>query len=78
MSMKDTVMVCAAGLLISWREVPPLLRQKRFRELLVYVLMLGLGVWLSIIAVSFTAVPTPLHLIELIFQPVLQMLKYVF
>lgn len=78
MSVKVNLVVSAVGIIISAKELPLLRRKKSIREILVYLLLLGIGVWLSIMAGNLEQVVTPLIIIETIFKPVIQMLKYIF
>lgn len=78
MSITSILIICSIGLLVSLRDFPTLLRQRKIKELSIYVMMLGLGTWLSILGVNLEQLPSPLVLIEIIYNPIQQMLKHIF
>jgi len=64
-----TVIICIA-LAIAAKDLPGLYRKHRFKDIFVYIIMLGLGTWLSILAAKLEVTPSPLVLIEIIYNPV--------
>ncbi|MEK3948859.1 MULTISPECIES: hypothetical protein [Paenibacillus] len=64
-----TVIICI-GLAIAAKDLPGLYRKHRFKDMFVYIIMLGLGTWLSVLAAKSEVTPSPLVLIEIIYNPV--------
>jgi len=69
------LLVLIVFLAIIWLEVPPLVRQKMWRELIVFSLFMLIGMALSIPQVLGIPVPSPNGPIELIFQPFADWMK---
>lgn len=62
------ILLIAASIL--WMEVPPLLEKKYKKELLVFSILLTIGIGLSIAQGLGKAIPNPLDLLTLVFQPI--------
>ncbi|KAF6577935.1 MULTISPECIES: hypothetical protein [Paenibacillus] len=72
-----TIIICIA-LAIAAKDFPGLYRKHRFKDMFVYIIMLGLGTWLSILAAKLEVTPSPLILIETIYNPVNAFISHVF
>ncbi|MBO3282805.1 hypothetical protein MKY98_04135 [Paenibacillus sp. FSL M8-0228] len=72
-----TIIICI-GLAIAAKDLPGLYRKHRFKDMFVYIVMLGLGTWLSILAAKLEVTPSPLILIEIIYNPVNAFISHVF
>ncbi|MNE86012.1 hypothetical protein D3C80_1830680 [compost metagenome] len=78
MNLKTSSLVIMIGLAIALRVIPPVLRKRKIKELLLYSCMLIIGVWISILGADSEQVPSPLLFIEVIYTPVNRMLQYLF
>jgi hypothetical protein len=58
------------GVIISLFEIPPLVKKKWWREIIVYFLLLSAGLMLSILLCLNVPIPSPLDLIIKIYSPV--------
>ncbi|QYK65639.1 hypothetical protein [Paenibacillus sp. S02] len=76
--MLATIIVICIGLAIAVKDLPGLYRKRRFKDMLVYILMLGLGTWLSVLAVKLEVTPSPLILIEMIYNPINTFVSHLF
>lgn len=76
--MLSTIIVICIGLAIAIKDLPGLFRKRRFKDMLVYIIMLGLGTWLSVLAVKLEVTPSPLILIEMIYNPVNTFVSHLF
>ncbi|WP_258297305.1 hypothetical protein [Paenibacillus peoriae] len=76
--MLATIIVICIGLAIAVKDLPGLYRKRRFKDMLVYILMLGLGIWLSVLAVKLEVTPSPLILIEMIYNPINTFVSHLF
>ncbi|SEK10367.1 hypothetical protein [Paenibacillus polymyxa] len=72
-----TVIICI-GLAIAAKDLPGLYRKHRFKDMFVYIIMLGIGTWLSVLAAKSEVTPSPLLLIEIIYNPVNAFVSHVF
>ncbi|WP_342425649.1 hypothetical protein [Paenibacillus sp. FSL L8-0502] len=72
-----TIIICI-GLAIAAKDLPGLYRKHRFKDMFVYIVMLGLGTWLSILAAKLEVTPSPLILIEIIYNPVNAFISHIF
>lgn len=72
-----TIIICIA-LAIATKDLPGLYRKHRFKDMFVYIIMLGLGTWLSVLAAKSEVTPSPLVLIEIIYNPVNAFVSHVF
>ncbi|AZH28041.1 MULTISPECIES: hypothetical protein [Paenibacillus] len=72
-----TVIICI-GLAIAAKDLPGLYQKHRFKDMFVYIIMLGIGTWLSILAAKSEVTPSPLILIEIIYNPVNAFVSQVF
>ncbi|KOS02251.1 hypothetical protein [Paenibacillus polymyxa] len=72
-----TIIICIA-LAIATKDFPGLYRKHRFKDMFVYIIMLGLGTWLSVLAAKSEVTPSPLVLIEIIYNPVNAFVSHVF
>ncbi|AOK91272.1 hypothetical protein [Paenibacillus polymyxa] len=68
--MLITIVIICIGLAIAAKDLPGLYRKHRFKDMFVYIIMLGLGTWLSVLAAKSEVTPSPLVLIETIYNPV--------
>ncbi|APB72615.1 hypothetical protein PPYC1_20555 [Paenibacillus polymyxa] len=76
--MLATIIVICIGLAIAVKDLPGLYRKHRFKDMLVYIIMLGLGTWLSVLAVKLEVTPSPLILIEIIYNPINTFVSHLF
>ncbi|MGG4219269.1 hypothetical protein ABEW32_13695 [Paenibacillus jamilae] len=76
--MLITIVITCIGLAIAVKDLPGLYRKHRFKDMFVYIIMLGLGTWLSILAAKLEVTPSPLILIEIIYNPVNAFVSHVF
>lgn len=51
-------------------ELPPLIKQRMWREICAFLMLLALGVFLSMAQALDINIPNPVQAIEYIFQPV--------
>lgn len=58
------------GLLIAWIELPKLLKEQAYKEIIVFSLLLICGVGLSILVILRVELPNPLDLLMVIFTPI--------
>lgn len=58
------------GAIISLFEIPPLIKKKWWREVIVYFLLLSGGLTLSVLLCLNVSIPSPLELIIKIYSPV--------
>nr|WP_263327770.1 hypothetical protein [Neobacillus sp. Marseille-Q6967] len=58
------------GAIISLFEIPPLVKKKWWREIVIYLLLLSAGITLAILLSKDVTIPTPLDWIMKIFSPV--------
>ncbi|ADO54812.1 hypothetical protein NS115_04995 [Paenibacillus jamilae] len=72
-----TVIICI-GLAIAAKDLPGLYRKHRFKDMFVYIIMLGIGTWLSVLAAKSEVTPSPLVLIEIIYNPVNAFVSHIF
>ena len=72
-----TVIICIS-LAIAAKDLPGLYRKHRFKDMFVYIIMLGIGTWLSVLAAKSEVTPSPLVLIEIIYNPVNAFVSHVF
>nr|WP_254207928.1 hypothetical protein [Paenibacillus sp. AK121] len=75
--MITTVIICI-GLAIAAKDLPGLYRKHRFKDMFVYIIMLGIGTWLSVLAAKSEVTPSPLVLIEIIYNPVNAFVSHIF
>jgi hypothetical protein len=69
------LLVIAAFALIIFTEVPPLVKQKMWRELIAFSVFLIIGMMLSIPQALGIKIPSPNNAIEVIFRPFSGILK---
>jgi len=58
------------GLLIAWIELPKLLKEQAYKEIIVFSLLLVCGVGLCILVILRIELPNPLDLLMVIFTPI--------
>jgi hypothetical protein len=58
------------GAIISLIEVPPLVKKKWWREIIVYLILLSVGMTLAILISKDVTIPTPIDLLTKIYSPV--------
>jgi hypothetical protein len=58
------------GTIICLFEIPPLVKKKYWREIIVFFLLLSVGLTLSILVIKNVTMPSPLELIAKIYSPV--------
>ena len=58
------------GAIISFFEIPPLVKKKWWREIIVYFLLLSAGMTLAILLSKDVSIPTPVDWITKIFSPI--------
>ncbi|MGM0876084.1 MAG: hypothetical protein ACQEWV_15225 [Bacillota bacterium] len=59
------------GAFITFFEIPPLVKKKCWREIMVFFLLLTPGLALSVLLSKNVNIPTPLDLITKIYSPVI-------
>ncbi|MDQ1003413.1 hypothetical protein QFZ28_003813 [Neobacillus niacini] len=62
--------ILLTGAIITFFEIPPLVKKKWRREMIVYFLLLSAGMTLAILLCKDVSIPTPLDWIAKIFSPV--------
>jgi hypothetical protein len=67
--------IIAMGALISVFEVPPLVKKKLWKDIIIYFFFLTNGMILSILVSLGVKIPTPLDLITKIYSPFSKMLE---
>lgn len=65
------------GVILSLLEIPPLLKKKWYREIVVYLLLLLTGLALSALLALNIAIPTPLNLLIKIYRPVTNFIEQI-
>ncbi|MBT2700865.1 hypothetical protein J7E79_26435 [Bacillus sp. ISL-40] len=68
--MWSIVGILSIGAIISFFEIPPLVKKKWWREMIVYFLLLSTGITLAILLSKDVPIPTPLDWITKFFSPV--------
>lgn len=58
------------GAIISLFEIPPLVKKKWWREIIVYFILLSVGMTLAILISANVTIPTPIDLLTKIYSPV--------
>ena len=58
------------GAIISLFEIPPLVKKKWWREIIVYLILLSVGMTLAILISKNVTIPTPIDLLTKIYSPV--------
>jgi hypothetical protein len=58
------------GAIISLFEIPPLVKKKWWREIIVYLILLSVGMTLAILISKDVTIPTPIDLLTKIYSPV--------
>lgn len=58
------------GLLIAWIELPKLVKEQAYKEIIVFSLLLICGVVLCILVILRIELPNPLDLLMVIFTPI--------
>ena len=66
------------GLLIAWIELPKLLKEQAYKEIIVFSLLLVCGVGLCILVILRIELPNPLDLLMVIFTPISKWIESVF
>ncbi len=67
--------VVVVGLLFAWMEIPALRRQKRNKELVLYLVLLSVATALNAIKAFDIELPSPLLWITALYKPVSDLLK---
>jgi hypothetical protein len=62
--------VLVITLLIIWKEIPPLKKQKKKKELWIFMIFQFLATTLLSLVVLNVKVPSPLDVIRIIYQPI--------
>jgi hypothetical protein len=62
--------ILLTGAIISFFEIPPLVKKKWWREIIVYFLLLSAGMTLAILLSKDVSIPTPLDWITKVFSPI--------
>jgi hypothetical protein len=62
--------ILLTGAIITFFEIPPLVKKKWRREMIIYFLLLSAGITLAILLSKDVTIPTPLDLITKFFSPV--------
>ncbi|WHY95676.1 hypothetical protein [Peribacillus simplex] len=60
--------VCT-GAIISFFEIPPLVKKKCWKEIVIFILLLLVGMTLSILIIKDITIPTPIDWITKIYSP---------
>jgi len=68
--MWSIIGILSIGIFISLFEIPPLIKKKWWREIIVYFLLLSAGLTLCILLSKNVTIPTPMDLITSIYSPV--------
>ncbi|MFK4303365.1 MULTISPECIES: hypothetical protein [unclassified Paenibacillus] len=76
--MKALIAVLCIALLIAIKDLPGLYRKHRFKDMVVYIVMLAFGAWFSTIAAQAKETSSPLILIEIIYKPVNNLFSHLF
>ena len=58
------------GAIISLFEIPPLVKKKWWREIIVYLILLSVGMTLAILISKNVTIPTPIDLLTKLYSPV--------
>jgi hypothetical protein len=65
------------GAIISLFEIPPLVKKKWWREIIVYFILLSVGMTLAILISKNITIPTPIDLLTKIYRPVTNFMEKV-
>lgn len=68
--MWSIIGILFAGAIISIYEIPPYLKKKNWKEVIVFFLLLSAGMTLSILLSLDVTIPTPLNWIIKIYSPI--------
>lgn len=59
-----------SGAIISIFEIPPLIKKKWWREIIVFLILLSAGITLAILLSKHITIPSPLDWLEKLYRPV--------
>ncbi|WP_431090455.1 hypothetical protein [Paenibacillus sp. 8b26] len=76
--MKAVIAVVVIALIFAIKDLPGLYRKHRFKDMVVYIVMLAFGTWFSTFTAQGKATPSPLILIEMIYKPVNSLFTHLF
>jgi hypothetical protein len=62
--------ILMTGAIVSFFEIPPLVKKKWWREMIVYLLLLSAGMTLAILLSKDVTIPSPLDWVTKFFSPV--------
>lgn len=65
------------GAIISLFEIPPLVKKKWWREIIVYFILLSVGMTLAILISKDVTIPTPIDLLTKIYSPITNFMEKV-
>lgn len=64
------IAILVSGVVISLFEIPPLVKKKYWKEIVVYSLFLSAGMTVSILLTTGMTIPNPSEILMLLFSPV--------
>lgn len=73
-----TIGILAIGALISLFEVPPLVKKKLWKDIVIYFVFLTIGMVLSILMSRGVEIPTPLDWITKVYSPFIKIIEQLF
>lgn len=66
------------GATISLFEIPPLVKKKYWREIIVYTLLLSVGLTLAILLMLNITIPTPVDFLMNLYRPITSFFERIF
>lgn len=68
--MLASIVIFLIGVMISFFEIPALIKKKRWREITTYFLLLAVGLTLSVLVAFDVTIPSPIDWINKFYSPV--------
>lgn len=68
--MLASIVIFLIGVMISFFEIPALIKKKRWREITTYFLLLAVGLTLSFLVAFDVTIPSPIDWINKFYSPV--------
>ncbi|MEC0201226.1 hypothetical protein P4H39_01135 [Paenibacillus lautus] len=67
--MLNIAIIAVSAMVITWLELPRMLREREYREIRGFTSFMILGIGISVAQTFMHDIPTPLGLISIVFQP---------
>ena len=73
--MWSIIGILSIGIFVSLFEIPPLIKKKWWKEIIVYFLFLSAGLTLCILLSKNVTIPNPVDLIMTIYSPIISLFE---